>query len=166
MQSSKDLWTSLRRVSWVRFVARSDSGTPGWSGSAVGAVVVESPAPDVLIFLESGTFQPLAGKETRFSNIFRWSILAGERIRLEHLRQGVDQPVLLFDLGPGPDGTWVPVSPHLCREDCYSAELRIQDAGVDMTWAITGPKKCESIAYEYRWHGVTFPTDRKEEFDG
>jgi hypothetical protein len=130
--------------------SRSESET-GWSGLGVGVVGVEAPTVDVLIFTESGIWQPEHGRETRFSNVYRWSMIDPQRVRLEHLRFGVERPVYLFDLGPASNDIWLPASPHLCREDCYSAKLRLHDTGVDMSWSINGPKKQECIDYEYRW---------------
>lgn len=140
MDPSTELWNHLRRVSFLRFVAQSQSDT-GWSGSALGTVVVASPSNDVLVFTESGNWQPIRGRQTRFSNVFRWTMLGPDSIRLEHLRFGIDYPVYLFDLGLAAEETWIPVSPHLCQKDCYSASLRLHEKGVDMSWSITGPKK-------------------------
>jgi len=58
--------------------------------------------------------------------------------------------VLLFDLAPGADGAWRAATPHQCRQDCYSAELLPQEWGLSLRWAIIGPKKQETIDYEYR----------------
>jgi hypothetical protein len=57
----------------------------------------------------------------------------------------------MFDLAPDATGQWASVKPHVCREDCYSAELRLAEKGFFLRWAVAGPKKLESIEYEYRW---------------
>ena len=103
----------------------------------------------ILTFTEAGKWLSEVGRETQFRNVFRWSLLGPESVRLEHLRFGPDHPVLLFDMTPNAGGVWSSVSPHLCREDCYSAELRQQEAGMSLQWFIAGPKKSESIEYTY-----------------
>lgn len=150
IEPASELWECLHRVQWLRFVASSGSST-GWNGVGVGSVVVESPEAMVLTYSESGTWQPAIGPTTRFRNVFRWSIAGPELVRLEHLRFGQDHPVYLFDLIPSATGSWRSASPHLCREDCYSAELQPRGRGLSLHWLIAGPQKQESIAYEYRW---------------
>ena len=110
MLTAQRLWDGLQRVRSVRFISRSD--TPGWDGTGVGSVAVESPSEEVLVYTESGTWQPAKGRETRFSNVFRWTLTGPESIRLEHLRFGADRPVFLFDVAPGSSGEWASVRPH------------------------------------------------------
>jgi hypothetical protein len=150
MRPAGDLWDSLRRVRSLDFVARSASST-GWNGSGSGTVVVASPTQSVLTFTESGSWQPALGTPLRFSNVFRWSLTGPADVRLEHLRFGADHPVYLFDLVPQSGTEWVSVSPHRCRADCYTAELRLRAWGVLLHWAVAGPRKDERIEYEYRW---------------
>jgi hypothetical protein len=149
VRTSKALCDLLCLINTVRFFAESQSDT-GWSGVGDGSVIVESSQPDVVVFRESGKWVPLRGKATRFSNIFRWTILTDTVVRLEHLRFGEENPVHLFDLEAQHDGIWRPNIPHLCSEDCYSATLELHESGVNAQWAIKGPKKNETICYEYR----------------
>jgi hypothetical protein len=114
---------------------------------------VAAPSEFVLTFTEAGKWLPEVGREIRFSNVYRWSLLGPGSVRLEHLRFGPEHPILLFDMALASSGVWSSVSPHLCREDCYSAELRQQEAGMLLRWAIAGPKKSESIEYIYSWGG-------------
>jgi hypothetical protein len=72
-----------------------------------------------------------------------------EAIRLEHLRFGPESPVLLFDLAPCGGGEWRNVSPHQCREDCYTATLAVNGERLMVRWSIQGPCKRESIGYIY-----------------
>jgi hypothetical protein len=97
------MWALLRGVRSLRFEARSEVGT-GWDGVGTGCVAVSEPTSDVVVFEESGRWQPSGRRSMAFSNVFRLGRL-GEVIRLEHLRFGADSPVFLFDLAPGPDGT-------------------------------------------------------------
>jgi hypothetical protein len=80
--------------------------------------------------------------------VFRWSAV-GESLRLEHLRFGPEHPVLLFDMTPGADGVWREVSPHQCREDCYTSSLGVEGGRLAVAWLIAGPRKRESIRYTY-----------------
>lgn len=150
MAPARELWECLRRVRSLRFVARSASGT-GWVGVGIGTVEVQLSGGLTLVFAEAGTWHPEVGRETRFRNVFRWSLLGPDSIRLEHLRLGPDRPVLLFDMLRCPGDVWTSASPHLCRDDSYSAELRRQASGALLHWAITGPRKSEHIEYSYSW---------------
>ncbi len=68
---------------------------------------------------------------------------------LEHLRFGEDHPVYLFDLALAGEREWRSVSPHLCREDCYSAVLIVGDDNIVLRWSVNGPRKQETIEYVY-----------------
>ncbi len=137
----------------LSFVARSEAGT-GWNGSGIGPVVVEAHGDGVLTFSESGIWRPEVGRHTRFRNVFRWSII-GDTLRLEHLRLGVACPVHLFDLAQTGEGPWRSASPHLCREDCYSAVLLVGEDHLVLRWLIDGPRKQETIEYTYSWQEAT-----------
>jgi hypothetical protein len=106
-----ELWNCLGRVRCLRFVAQSALAT-GWQGVGTGSVVVDAATDAILIFTESGSWQPTCGRSLRFSNVFRWSRINTDLIRLEHLRFGVDHPVYLFDLAPGAGDEWTSVRPH------------------------------------------------------
>lgn len=149
MHSLDEVLTLLRRVRSLRFDAQSGAAT-GWDGVGTGAVAVSEPAAGVVVFTESGTWQPSApGRPAvAFNNVFRWSV-AGDALRLEHLRFGPEHPVLLFDMAPGADGVWREVSPHQCREDCYTASLGVEGGQLVVAWSIVGPRKQESIRYTY-----------------
>lgn len=149
MASLLDVMSVLRRVRSLQFDARSEAAT-GWDGVGIGVVVVSEPASRVVVFDEAGTWQPRApGREPiRFTNVFRWSAI-GDVLRLEHLRFGPDQPVLLFDMAPSDEGRWSVVSPHQCRNDCYSASLSVEGERIVVAWSIVGPRKRESITYTY-----------------
>jgi hypothetical protein len=138
-------------VRTLAFTARNEGPTP-WSASGRGTVDVVKVGLGVLTFTESGTWRPEGWAERRFSNVYRWSLVEpAEAIRLEHLRFGVANPVYLLDLVPNPDGEWQSVSPHLCSEDCYSAQLAVLAAGIRLRWRVTGPKKRDVIEYTYSW---------------
>jgi hypothetical protein len=133
----------------LQFDARSEAGS-GWDGVGTGIVAVSEPMNGVIVFQESGTWQPSAVSRpaVRFTNVFRWSSKS-ETIRLEHLRFGANHPVLLFDLALSGGGEWRENNPHLCREDCYTATMAVEGERLLVRWSIQGPCKRESIAYTY-----------------
>ncbi len=149
--TAAQLMADLGRLRTLTFSARSGKST-GWSGQGHGEVRVETPSPNTIVFYESGQWQP-AGREDRpalpFSNIYRWSLADGDTVRLEHLRQGPDQPVFLVELQPDTVHGWASVTPHVCSADLYALTLSVQPDGIDMHWTISGPKKDENIAYRY-----------------
>src|SRR5262249_36979645 len=114
----------------------------GWNGVGEGGIL-----------REAGVWRPEGGRTTRFHNVFRWTLLEQASVRLEHLRLGPSQPVYLFDLAPTGEGVWSSVGAHVCREDCYSAELRPNEGGFLLVWTITGPRKAESVEYPRLWRG-------------
>lgn len=145
------LWDRLLGVRWVRFCARSAAAVrTGWEGVGRGAVTVESLAEGgALMFRERGQFESSPGRTSTFTNVYRWSRLAGEQLRLEHLRFGPDHPVFLFDLAQRSPTQWASVEPHLCQHDCYSAELTLGEGELLLHWRVRGPAKDESIEYAY-----------------
>jgi hypothetical protein len=150
MTSLVEVLTLLRRVRSLQFVAESEAAT-GWNGAGTGSVVVSEPAVGVVVFHETGSWQPNASGRPaiRFFNVFRWSAV-GDVLRLEHLRAGPDSPVLLFDLAPAGNDEWREVRPHWCRDDCYAASLRVEGEQLTVAWTVVGPHKRESIRYAYR----------------
>lgn len=147
MTSNIELWERFREIVAVRFTSKSHTGI-GWSGAGSGIVKVSEPAPNFLIFNESGSWRQDGGKEIRFSNVFRWTLLEAQ-IRLEHLRFGADNPVFLFDMAADVDGVWREINPHPCRDDCYRASLCLKNEQVFVNWRVLGPKRNEVIDYIY-----------------
>lgn len=147
--SLNDFWKRLSEVSSLSFTSISPLAT-GWNGTGSGSVKVDVPESGTLLFHERGEWMPSNSSPLRFSNVFRW--LRGDdpgTIRLEHLRFGPERPVYLFDLQLISGQSMASVEPHLCREDRYTAELRIDDDQVRLDWAVNGPDKNETIAYVY-----------------
>ena len=104
-----------------------------------------------ILFHERGTWTPEGGRQTTFSNLFRWTADPdGRFIRLEHLRFGPDHPVYFFDLVPVAEGVLESSEPHVCREDLYAARMDFDQQTVRLRWTITGPKKAEDISYTYQ----------------
>lgn len=146
VQSLDEVLSRLRQARSLRFDARSEAAT-GWNGTGNGTVAISEPAAGVVVFDETGIWQPADPDRppTRFKNVFRWSAV-GASLRLEHLRFGHAHPVQLFDMT---GGTWREIGAHLCREDRYTASLGIEDGRLVVAWSIVGPRKRESIRYVY-----------------
>jgi hypothetical protein len=143
------LWNRLRLVRLLSFLARSRSRT-AWTGTGVGTVELRRIGDGVVVWHEQGSWRPEDGpKDIRFTNVYRWTLL-DDLLRLEHLRFGESNPVHLFDLAQVGEWEWRPASPHLCREDCYSAVLLLCESAIVLRWSIDGPRKQEKIEYEYR----------------
>ncbi len=147
MNSTGLMWARLSAIRSLQFDSVSRTGI-GWSGTGSGQVEVSSPAEEVLVFHESGSWTQDGGRELRFSNVFRWS-LGENSIALEHLRFGIDKPVWLFQLAPAENGLWTEDNPHPCRDDCYSATMQIVGEEVVLEWQVRGPKRDETISYIY-----------------
>lgn len=145
-------WNRLLMVRALEFTARSGAAeSTGWAGDGRGVVTVEEAASHVILFHERGTWSAPDGRETVFTNVFRWTAAAdGCSIRLEHLRFGPQQPVYLFELVPAQDGVLKSSEPHVCSEDLYAAQLTHDAQCMQLHWTIKGPKKDESIHYRYQ----------------
>ncbi len=150
-EQTASLWQSLRRIRSLSFTSKSESPAE-WNGGGKGMVTVSEPRKSSLIFHETGKWHPASGGEIQFSNVFRWSLTVPGHVRLEHLRFGPENPVLLFDMAPDIGGMWSSVDPHLCEKDSYIANLRMNETGIFLRWIISGPKKSVSIEYRYSWN--------------
>ena len=156
MPTSQEVLSCLRRVYSLHFSAQSQAET-GWEGVGKGVVKVTSSLENSLAFHESGTWQPNKANPKSaepppvfaFTNVFRWTAIE-HRLRLEHLRFGVDKPVLLFDMAADDTGQWRELDPHLCGQDVYAASLCIEGPQIRVAWTIQGPRKQESIVYIYQ----------------
>jgi hypothetical protein len=145
----EQLWNRLCRVRSLSFTARSE-GTTGWNGRGVGTVEVREAGDGMMTWHEQGSWRPESSeRDIRFTNVYRWT-LAGDLLRLEHLRFGEASPVHLFDLAQAAEREWRPASPHLCREDCYNAVILVGDDRIILRWSIEGPWKRETKDYEYQ----------------
>lgn len=141
----------LATVTSLRFRSTSQTNNIGWSGEGRGQVVVEAINADAILFHEQGLWQQDGGKQLAFTNVFRWTVLSEANVlRLEHLRFGSERPVYLFDLRQADPTTWQSIEPHLCRDDCYSAEMKLSANELSLRWTIEGPEKNESIHYWYQ----------------
>jgi hypothetical protein len=148
MATSQELWRRLGLITSLKFIATGPVAG-GWNGRGEGSVFVESQGNAVILFHETGAWWPDGGNSSRFRNVFRWTRLDDGSLRLEHLRFGIEHAVYLFDLIPASDNEWASALPHVCREDCYTAELHIAEMNLQLSWSIDGPRKREKINYHY-----------------
>jgi Family of unknown function (DUF6314) len=155
-----DLLICLRRCRELRFIAYRDDHPKTWTCNGVGAVAIESPSAQIVIFNESGTSRLTSGRELRFTNAYRWSLVSRSVVRLEHLRFGPNRPVYLFDLAPQDESTWASVTPHHCRSDLYSLQFELGRDAVSLLWMIVGPGKREKIQCVYSFKVPDSPSQQ------
>ncbi|MEM8485786.1 MAG: DUF6314 family protein [Bacteroidota bacterium] len=143
------LWKQLGTITQLSFSAQSGNGAAGWNGMGKGRVDV-TPATDVILFREAGTWQTATGQTLAFRNVFRWTRnLQLGHIQLEHLRYGENQPVFLFDLVGIGAAELTSAEPHHCAADVYTGQLVLEANGFTLDWYIQGPRKDEHIRYQY-----------------
>ena len=147
-----ELHSRLSDIRRLRFQATPGDGSQtGWAGHGEAEVAVSLDA-DGLRFHESGEFTPAAtGAAVAFRNVYRW-VTQGDRIALWHERFGAKDAVWLFDLVAAGPGELVAAERHVCGDDRYDARLRLVEHGFDLRWSITGPRKDERLAYQYRFY--------------
>jgi len=144
-------WNRLHEIRSLRFVASSQKGNTGWSGEGTGDVRVEILDSRVILCYEQGLWKSAADKEFAFRNLYRWTLdESSGSISLEHLRFGIDHPVFLFELRMKSAVTLESFSPHVCRDDRYTATLSLRPDSLDLAWTVKGPDKDEEIRYVYR----------------
>ncbi len=148
MPTSPKLWPTLLATRSLAYTAQSPTH-PDLTGQGIGTVVVHATADGALTFTESGQWRSDAGYESRFTNTYRWTLLAPNALHLEHLRFGPQKPVNLFNMTPTGKRQWQSFKPHHCRQDCYHATLDLQKEGFSLTWHIIGPNRSDTIRYVY-----------------
>ncbi|MCK4934619.1 MAG: winged helix-turn-helix transcriptional regulator [Simkaniaceae bacterium] len=146
-----DCWSKLKTIKNITFHANSKSAQDlGWDGRGSGEVVLTSPKPHTLVFTEKGYWKANAGSETKFSNVFCWTLeQTSGVIALEHLRRGPDRPVFLFHLAPSTTKSLTSVHSHLCGKDAYFGKVQFDQHGLRLNFRIIGPKKNEELEYFY-----------------
>lgn len=138
-------WKRLREVQTVAL--QCEKGEV-WQGVAHVSVIHEG--EQAIAFHEKGEWER---KNLQFTNTLRWR-LAEDGISLEHLRFGIQNPVLLFHLVPDGPNSLHSMCPHFCREDRYSAQLFLDPEEVHFIWRGRGPRKDEKGLSSYRGSNV------------
>lgn len=134
-------WRKLQMVQAVDLRCTKEND---WHGFA--KVVITPEQNEALLFHEKGEWK---NTNLSFTNTLRW-ILHLDRISLEHLRFGSHLPVRLVDLTPTAENCLNSISPHLCGQDKYSAQIFWDQEGIHLHWDILGPLKNEKIYSHYR----------------
>lgn len=144
-------WERLNYVKELSFHAKTNSKGPGgWNGKGKGEVHVAKNSDNELVFTEKGTWKGENNRETVFSNIFRWTLdTSAGIISLEHLRRGLNNPVLLFHLVPSGNQSLTSIDSHLCGGDTYFGQIFYDHNSLRLNWKVIGPKKNEELDYYY-----------------
>lgn len=147
----QNVWNRLHAIKKLKFSAISLTQTAtGWNGIGKGDVYVRKVSEKSLIFEEKGSWTTLNGGDITFRNVFRWTLDPFLNvISLEHLRQGENHPVFLFDLIQTNKETLASVDSHICKEDIYVGQIRCYPHLIKLNWRVLGPKKNEEIDYLY-----------------
>lgn len=109
-----------------------------------------SATPEQIIWSEQGFWKPPTGKKIPFTNTYYWKSLPNKKMEIGHLRLGKDQPVKLVEIYlTETENKWKSLSPHLCGEDTYAAEVKLLERSMLLCWDIRGPIKRQVLRYTY-----------------
>ena len=149
IESLLSVWRLLQSVHSVDLsISDSDAGPAQIQGT--GEVATEAVGGSELVIRERGRWSGPKGDGSHFTDSLRWTLdTEAGLLRLEHLRRGPDEPVMLMELVPDGRGLLTPLGPHLCGEDRYDGAMRVLDDGVEVSWKVTGPKKNMEIRRRY-----------------
>lgn len=143
-------WDALKNVSQVTLLVScySKRGDP-WQREGIGKVAVNMQGKSVE-FHEEGYWKEATEITNKYFNIFRWTPdYRKYTLTLEHLRQGKNHPVSLFELLPKESNIMQSDKPFLCGEDTYYGWLEHHDRHIQLTVRTIGPSKNEEIKYIY-----------------
>lgn len=139
-----DLWTLLENARHFRITIEVRTGTGiEVSHQGAGQLRVERATASnssTVTWHEEGHWLtgPVAG--IRFHNTTEWRGSPGQpTLQLSHLRRGIEKPTFLAALRPGPAGTWVAESPHVCGQDLYLPTLNFRAGHLDLVWEVQSP---------------------------
>jgi hypothetical protein len=149
---------TLLQIQSFFFQATTTKDSQGWNAQGNGMVTVSNPENNIIIFEESGFLSlPNQQKQLKCHNTYRWTFETPERIKLEHLRFGEENPVYLFHLVCQDDHTFSSICPHICDKDLYTAHLQLSPRRIILVWEIEGNTKNERIEYHYSTTKVFAP---------
>ncbi len=116
---------------------------------AIGSVNVSKPSNRELIFTEEG-FWGDSEEHIHFTNKLRWAIDKEKNlISLEHLRQGIENPVLLFHFSLKKHNKLICAQAHLCDPDTYLGEISWTEEQIEYQCRVEGPQKNDLLIYYY-----------------
>lgn len=132
-------------------VSVHDAGDGAVQARGSGSVSVEANGGAEVVIRERGRWAEPHGGGAHFTDALRWTLDTDMALlRLEHIRRGPEEPVVLVELADDGNGGLTPLSPFLCGDDRYEASIRIMDDVVEVAWRVTGPKKSHEIIRRYR----------------
>lgn len=144
-----EFWDRLSKVKTVSFNAQT-KGNSGWNGSGRGVVTIVKEGEQVILFTEKGSWKGDHTSLMNFTNTYRWTLDSSKKIlSLEHLRQGKDSPVFLFNLNASSPSSLASIDSHLCGEDIYFGKIYFDAFSLRLHWRVLGPNKNEEIEYFY-----------------
>ncbi|MEL6191639.1 MAG: DUF6314 family protein [Bacteroidota bacterium] len=139
------LWERLLSVSELK----QDIRFGQHQASGEGEVMVSS-TDQQIIWAERGTWVPPNGTSIPFTNSYYWLKLDENSLEIGHLRLGPEHPVKLVEIvSTEAPNKWKSVSPHLCGEDLYVAEVTLLAGKLLLYWDIKGPSKKQELRYTY-----------------
>lgn len=143
--SLSTLWERLLSVSALKQDIRFGQHQAYGEGE-----VLVSATDQQIIWSERGTWVPPNGTSIPFTNSYYWLKVEDGSLEVGHLRLGPEHPVKLVDLAPTDhQNEWKSVSPHLCGEDLYAAEVKLLAGKLLLYWDIQGPSKKQELRYTY-----------------
>ena len=142
--------TKLESISNFVFHSSSNNKMNGLEGMGSGEVKCVLENENALLFYENGRFNNSFNKSMKCNNIYRWSFdYLDNKIALQHLRFGFDNPVFLFDLIFEKENRMVSQTPHICKDDKYSAEMMIETSAIKLNWIVKSQIKYNRMEYLY-----------------
>lgn len=138
----------LRAITHATLLAEGTTGGGPWHREGTGKVSVTLADDRTIEWHESGEWAE-ADATFGYHTRLRW-VFDREEIHLEHLRRGADAPVHIASLVVNERGALIPRAPHLCGDDQYLADLRVDETGITLGWRATGPRKDYRLVTVYR----------------
>lgn len=138
----------LMTIATATLHAEGRTGSTRWMRTGSGTVEVATRRGDTIDWSETGEWSE-RGTVFGYRTRLRWTF-RGAQIDLAHLRQGPNAPVHLATLDLNAHGALIPRTPHLCGDDQYLAEVRLDDRSLTLGWRATGPKKDYRLLTTYR----------------
>lgn len=146
------LWKKLSEISSFEFTSNCRKIPPSYEPrKGRGEILVKDPNSETITFFEKGKWRGVQNlKEIGFTNVIRWCFDPKTGLlSLEHLRMGVEKPMLLFTLQQIEENLFKSLAPHQCKEDTYYGSVLFDEHYVHLNWRIIGPKKNEALSVVY-----------------
>lgn len=139
-------WRSLQCKKSL-IIQAEDNSQLGWGGLGRAAVQIFKDEQGRVIFEERGIWESGPHAASQFFNRYRWSLCQGT-LSLEHLRQGEDRAILLYEWELSSNRAKL-ISPHVCGDDCYMGHLSWSENAFSLTCQVRGKRKNGSVRSTY-----------------